>query len=534
MGKEYAISITNVFQLIKVMRENFLFSLNGRATSMKALVKNKKAHVLSSSNHWSVTENNSNNSWNVNFNNGYTNNNNKNNSNVGRAISALGEEEIISWIEASDDCCRNKKTSYQCTMYRVMMEALLLPLALSVKNRTYTPSASECFVVKFPKLREIFAANFLDRIVQHWITLRIEPLLEDLFIQTGDVSFNCRKGYGTLRAVQTFAKQASEVTERWTKGAWIGRFDLKSFFMSIDKERLWCMLKDFIQDRYNGDDKETLLWLSEITVKHRPQDNCIRKGDISLWNELPTHKSLFTMDGMAIGNITSQILANFYLNKIDDFAFKYCQEHNGWYERFVDDIIVVLPIKQDVKNFRTAIKDLLEKTLGLTLHEDKVYIQHVTKGVKFVGSVVMPNRVYLANRTVGRLYDTLAKMERFCADINLNNPTINNLRVLEHYVCACNSYMGFLKYNNSYALRRKLFGRLEYFWKVVYVSRHFDKIVIRKRFRLDEKLLTLHNCKTKTHKTYGNKIFKRTSNNGTKRSKTNSKLQCERVGRNRD
>jgi hypothetical protein len=64
------------------------------------------------------------------------------------------------------------------------------------------------------------------------------------------------------------------------------------------------------------------------------------------------------------------------------------------------------------------------------------------------------------------------------------------LRTLEHYVCACNSYMGFLKYNNSYALRRKLFGRLEYFWKVVYVSRHFDKIVIHKRFRLDEKLLT--------------------------------------------
>lgn len=505
------------------MREFISFSLNGRATSAQALVKNKIAHVLASSTHWSVTENNSNNAWNVNFNNGNTNNNNKNNSFVGRAVSALGEEEIISWIEASDDCCRNKKTSSQCTMYRVRMEELLLPLALSVKNRTYTPSASECFVVKYPKLREIFAANFLDRIVQHWITLRIEPLLEDLFIKTGDVSFNCRKGYGTLRAVQMFAMKANEVTEGWTKGAWIGRFDLKSFFMSIDKERLWNILKEFIVQRYYGNDKETLLWLSEVTIKHRPQDNCIKKGDVTLWDKLPPHKSLFTMDGMAIGNITSQILANFYLNSIDNFGYRYCKEHNGWYERFVDDIPVILATKNDVKSFRINLKNLLESSLGLTLHPDKVYIQHAKKGVKFVGSVIMPNRIYLSNRTVARMHDMLQDMERFCAKINLKNPTIANLQTLEHYVCACNSYMGFLKHNNSYALRRKLFGKLEYFWKIAYMPKHFDKVVLRTRFRLDDKLLTLYNYKTNTNTKHGNKIFKPTSNdNGAKWNKKDS------------
>ena len=508
------------------MREFVSFSLNGRATSVRTLVKNKKAHVLSSSNHWSVTENNTNNSWNVNFNNGNTNNNNKNNSNVGRAISALGEEEIISWIKASDDCCRNKKTSYQCTMYRIHEEEILPLLALAVHNRTYEPLASECFVVKYPKLREIFAANFLDRIVQHWIILRIEPLLEDLFVNTGDVSFNCRKGYGTLRAVQTFAYNLNEVTQSWTKDAYIGRFDLKSFFMSINKEKLWSMLEVFINENYFDEDKETLLWLSEVTIMHRPQDNCIKKGDISLWSKLPAHKSLFTMDGMAIGNITSQILANFDLNKFDSMAYQFCKEREGWYQRFVDDMTVVLPNINEVVDFFKISKSFLEQELLLTLHPDKVYIQHAKKGVKIIGSVVMPGRIYLSNRTVGRMYDMLQEMEKFIASLNLKDVTIDDAFRLEHYVCSCNSYMGFLKYNNSYALRRRLFGNLSYFWKVAYVSGHFDKVTLRKRFMVSQKLLKAYNCKTNKKKEYGNIVFRGVSRkNCSRKNKAHTKLQ---------
>ena len=466
------------------MREFISFSLNGCATNARVLVKNKTAHALSSSYHWSVTENNSNNAWNVNFNNGNTNNNNKNNRNVGRAVSALGEEELVSWIEASDDCCRNKKTSKQCTEYRVRMEELLPMLALSVKERTYSPQTSECFVVKFPKLREIFAAHFLDRIVQHWITLRIEPLLEDLFVSTGDVSFNCRKGYGTLRAVRKFCDEAVRVTEGWTKDAWIGKFDLRSFFMSIDKQRLWKMLERFINERYEGKDKADLLWLSEITVKHKPQCNCIRKGDVSLWDYLPKHKSLFTMDGMAIGNITSQLLANFYLNGFDAWAVEWCKTRGGWYERFVDDLPIILPNKKDVLLFRNEAEMFLQRELGLMLHADKVYVQHAKKGVKFIGSVIKPGRIYLSNRTVGRLYDLLQGMEHLCRKVYRKSVNLKHSVELEHYVCACNSYMGFLKYNHSYALKRRLFGDLKYFWKVAYISDRFGKVVLRKRFRL--------------------------------------------------
>lgn len=504
------------------MRELISFSLNGCATNVRTLVKNKTAHALSSSNHWSVTENNSNNTWNVNFGSGNTNNNNKYNSFVGRAVSALGEEELVSWIEASDDCCRNKKTSKQCTEYRIRMEEILPLLALSVKERTYQPQASECFVVKYPKLREIFAAHFLDRIVQHWITLRIEPLLEDLFVRTGDVSFNCRKGYGTLRAVNTFSTEALRVTDGWTKDAYIGKFDVRSFFMSIDKYRLWDMLENFISDNYHGADKETLLWLGEKTVKHRPQDNCIRKGDVSLWDKLPPHKSLFTMDGMAIGNITSQLLANFYLNDYDTWAYTFCKERGGWYQRFVDDMVVILPNKEDVCLFRDKSIRILDGELGLKLHPDKVYIQHAKNGVKFIGSVVKPNRIYLSNRTVGRMYDVLQDMKNLCSKLDAKNIRIKDSFELEHYVCACNSYMGFLKYNQSYALRRRIFGSLPHIWKYVYVTGKYNKVVLKKKYRPVSKL----NCRTLNKNGYGNQIFKRNAcQNRRRRCKKNAQLQ---------
>lgn len=121
------------------MRKHYSLSLNGRATSASAFVKDKTAHALATSNLWSVTENNSNNSWNVNFNNGNTNNN-KNNSTVGRAVAALGEEELAGWIEAADDCCRRKKTGMHCTQFRIR-EEVLVDLALAVKNRAYEPQA---------------------------------------------------------------------------------------------------------------------------------------------------------------------------------------------------------------------------------------------------------------------------------------------------------------------------------------------------------------------------------------------------------
>lgn len=211
----------------------FLIS-NGRGagTSVEVLAKEILAHAIRA-NYWSSTENSENNAWNVNFSSGNVNNNNKYNSNALRAVAALGKEVKLGWVEAYHDCCNNKKSSYECNAYRANFELDLWLLIYEVYSRTYKPGPSTCFIVTFPKLREVFAAAFRDRIVHHWICLRLNPLFEARFSAQGNVSHNCRKGFGTRSAVLAFNRDVNAVTSNYTRKAYIGRFDIKSFFMSI-------------------------------------------------------------------------------------------------------------------------------------------------------------------------------------------------------------------------------------------------------------------------------------------------------------
>lgn len=503
---------------ITISNHSSLF-LNGRITNNRSLikpllkpiglVKNKKVYADPSSSHWSSSENNSNNSWNVNFGDGNFNNNNKYNGNVVRPCVALGNEEVTGWLLAYEDCCRRKKSTIQCSIYRSGYEKDLLRLIREIKTRTYIPSTSTCFVVSRPKYREIFAANFRDRIVQHWIILRLEPFLEKRFISQGNVSFNCRKGYGTLAAVKQLEENIIEVSENYTSDAYIGKFDMQSFFMSIDKELLLHFLIPFIKENYKGDDIEDLIWLTEITVRHEPQQNCIKRGRLDLWNELPPHKSLFNSlpgIGMPIGNITSQLLANFYLSFLDLFMVNFSEQYGAKYIRFVDDFIVVCKDKKDINDLWYNAKLFLEERLHITLHPDKVYIQDVKKGVKFVGSLIKPNRTYLANRSVGGFYSMLNTLDKVCCRVYLEMERGLDcryiLRELEHYVCSVNSYMGFLVHTASYHIRCNTLNNLTWFWGVCEVDQKSKVVKIKSKYKLVNYFKHGKNRKKQTRSSY--------------------------------
>lgn len=465
-------------------------SLNGCGTgvlSVDTLVKNQLVRAI-----WSSTENSQNNSWNVNFNDGNCNNNNKYNSNSVRAVAALNEEIKIGWIDAFDDCCRKKKSSPQCDSYRTDYELDLWMLVSEVYERRYIPSTSTCFLVTHPKLREIFAAHFRDRIVQHWITLRLEPLLEKRFHSQGNVSFNCRKGFGTLKAVQALERDMVERSNNYTEECHVARFDLKSFFMSIDVDVLWKHLRKFILQEYKGDDIDTLLYLTEITIFHRPQTNCYKKGDLELWKELPPHKSLFNIKGnigMAIGNLTSQQFANFYMSFFDEFMIWLCNRYNCRYKRFVDDFTVVGNKEVILRIIRPLAEKYLAKNLHVTMHRDKFYIQTVKHGIKFVGSVIMPGRTYISNRTVGGFVDKIKTTERICESITREKRNGRNLRALRHCVTALNSYLGFTVHVSGHNVRYKVMnGTSQAFWNVCYLQGDYTKVKIMKRYQLTEYL----------------------------------------------
>ena len=265
-----------------------------------------------------ITEYNSNNAWIVNGASGQVNgNNNKANSYVVRGVAALGKLYSIlfeSFVEAYHDCICNKMSSSQCCEFRADYEDRLYNLYLQVVSGTYEPLKSLCFVVIWPLYREVFAADFQDRIIHHWICIRLEPLFDKRFAGMGDVSHNCRKGFGTESAVQALFKDIYDCSNGFTKSCWVGRYDISGFFMSIDKGIAWVLLSELINEHYHEADKECLLYLVRITVFHLPQEHCIKRSPESLWDKIPDNKSLFGNDpykGMPIGNLPSQLIANF-------------------------------------------------------------------------------------------------------------------------------------------------------------------------------------------------------------------------------
>lgn len=175
--------------------------------------------------------------------------------------------------------------------------------------------------------------------------------------------------------------------------------------MSIDKGLLYKYLREFILARYHEPDQLLILELVEKVVFNDPEQNCHIKGRRSDWDGLPPSKSLFTSGkgkGLPIGNLTSQIFANFYLNFFDHYV-KY-DLGIEYYGRYVDDFVIVHEDKDFLIDVQAKLRSFLQAKLMLRLHPRKIYLQHFSKGVKFIGAVVKPGREYIGNRTKGNLY----------------------------------------------------------------------------------------------------------------------------------
>lgn len=453
--------------------DDILHSLNGRVTGLRtvsSLVKDKTAHAI-------CQENDGNNAWNVNSN-GNVPNWNKNNQYAVRAVAALGEEEKVGWVEAFMDCLRHKRSSRDCAEYLVGdFESDLWMLIYEVSTRTYHPGTSKCFIVTRPRYREVFAAGFRDRVAQHWAAGRMEPLMEERYNEMGNVTYNCRKGYGTWKAIEK-ARQFS------LPGLVLGKYDLKGFFMSIDKELLLKLVSTFIKERYTGKDKDTLLWLLEVIIMHEPQKDCVRCSPAWMWDRLPREKSLFHGDGrhgVAIGNISFQLLANFLLSFFDEIILGLGSEHVAAYIRFVDDFEIYAYSKEFLTALRPRMERWLAENLHVRLHPSKVYLQRADRSVKFVGTVINSGRVYTSKKMVGDVYNAAVKLDNaavYCWHV----PSPGNAKRLEDAVSTLNSYLGSMKHTLSYGIRRKIFSRASWLWKCCYVLDHFTIVRIRKEF----------------------------------------------------
>ena len=382
------------------------------------------------------------------------NNNNKNNTygvvpiaRYNMTIERLTEDMLRAYY----DCRRNKTTKTDFARFEIRLEDNITTLALDVYNRKYEVSPSKAFVVNYPVKREIFAADFRDRVIHHYIGLRIEPLIEKEFIED---SYNCRKGKGTNYGVERLTEGIRKVSNNWKESAWCLSLDIRGFFMSIDKDILFKKIKRLITREYRGKDEDILLYLLEKTIYNKPQENCVRVCSKLEWVGLKADKSLFSKrdnKGIAIGNLTSQLLANYYLSSVD----KKMASKVGFYCRYVDDIRMIDKCKKRLKIAKTIIDKAL-KGLGLRLHSKKSKLIEVHKGVKFIGTIIMPYRTYITNRVVNK-----------CANKIISNNMVmcENIQSL---IATINSYFGIFKHYRTYRIRERMFALINNDYKKMF------------------------------------------------------------------
>jgi hypothetical protein len=268
-------------------------------------------------------------------------------------------------------------------------------ILLLLKNNAYIPSAFSCFVVKDPKIREIFAPNYKDRIIHHLMVDRINPFIDKKFI------FDCfsnRKTKGTHIAVKRLQKFMHKDNQYYLMA------DIKTFFPSIDKNILFNLLSKHIESikEICPEEKKFILNLSRLIIFQDPTNPLPNfTGNKNILSLVPKEKSLFYVPknkGLAIGSLTSQFFANIYLDELDQFI-----KHKlkiKYYVRYVDDFVILGKDTKTLMGYKKEIEIFLKQKLKLSLHPKKTIIQHKSKGINFLGYIVKERYLLVRKRTV--------------------------------------------------------------------------------------------------------------------------------------
>ena len=308
-------------------------------------------------------------------------------------------------FKAYIDCRKRKRSTVNAQKFERKLPTNIVSLTKSLQNGEYEPGKSICFVVRNPKPREVFAADFRDRIVHHLVVRFLEQHWEKVFIHD---SYACRKNKGTLAAVERLHHNMLSISENGKKRAYFMQLDVKNFFMSIDREILWKFLEkglkkqlgirknaencvqmtifdlDFSEKERNFEKISKVL---HILLFHEPTKDYINKSTKREWSWVPPEKSLFNAakgKGLPIGNLTSQFFANVYLNELDQFV-KHVLKIK-YYVRYVDDFVIMHEDKERLRKWLAAIKQFLLEKLGLRL-KNEVKVASLGNGINFLGYV---------------------------------------------------------------------------------------------------------------------------------------------------
>lgn len=257
-------------------------------------------------------------------------------------------------------------------------ERELVNLSKEICEKTYRPRPKKPFIIFEPKQRKIFESHFRDRVVHHAICFLLNPRFERRSLPK---SYACRKGYGNLKALNQLRKAIQKINDRGEK-VWVLKIDIKKYFDSIPHQKL---LKLILRD---CDDPLTM-WMVQRTIdSYHANPGC----------------------GLPIGNLTSQVFANLYLNELDWLVVQQSGFKNLF--RFMDDLVILDVNKDRLENLLKKIKDYCHSELGLTVHPDKIRLVPAEKSFEFLGFKITGTRRTIKPTNVARIKKRLRKLSK--------------------------------------------------------------------------------------------------------------------------
>jgi len=307
----------------------------------------------------------------------------------------------------------DKRNKPDVIEFEMDIEKHIFGLYRDLKQDMYHHGPYKGFWIHDPKVRRIHKATVRDRVLHHAVFKALNPIFEPTFIPN---SFSCRIGKGTHKGMQKVAQMIRAVSRNNTRPCYALKCDVRKFFDSIDHNTLLSILEKRIKD------KKVMHLMREV----------VGSFDASRTN-------LFDRKGVPIGNLTSQIFANIYMNEFDQFVKQVLKVK--YYARYTDDFVIVSPDKAYLKDLLPPIQNFLKNTLYLELHPKKVTIRKHTHGIDFLGYVILPEHIKMRSKTKKRIP---RKLHERVALYKRNEISETSLK------SSLQSYMGVISHADAY------------------------------------------------------------------------------------
>ncbi len=307
-------------------------------------------------------------------------------------------------LEAWREFLRGKRHKKDVQEFQVRFMDNLLDLHADLQYKRYRHGGYHAFTITDPKSRHIHKASVRDRLLHHAIYRVLYSYFDKKFIYD---SYSCRRGKGTHKALNRFRQFSNTLSHNRTKTVWVLKCDIRKFFASIDQDILLKIVRRHISDT-------DTIWLIERVVR--------------------SFESTGKGKGLPLGNLTSQLLVNVYMDVFDQYVKHGLTQK--YYIRYADDFVIMHHDRGVLLEVLVKIYEFLDENLKLTLHPDKIFLKTVSSGVDFLGWIHFSDHRVLRAVTKRRMLKNVKRKEG-------NEATVQ-------------SYLGLLGHGNARGLQIKV------------------------------------------------------------------------------